>query len=232
MIERIDHIWYELATVENFDEARRIWMATGCPVTWDGPFEGPDGHELLFGVSIGPVNLEIVSKAPPHWPRTVGVASVAFDPGDIQTTVREFQHDGFTPEDPGEWQMGHHFVAGVPAEAHWWMAGLHDVLPGVQSFLCQYLTPQPHFGRIAPDSPIRFIELQVALPDPHSAVTSYERVLHVQAGVDKDGYTLPLADTPIRLVRGHGLYLVLEPLSLKLPLQALSAAIPGIRWRA
>ena len=227
MIERIDHIILE---APGFAEARRLLQQTGCPVTWDGSWESPTGAMRLFGVSVGPINIEVIDVAP-HPERNSGVRSVAFDPGEIEVTVSELRDAGFNPDEPTEVNsMGHHFLDGVPAEARWRMAALHELLPGMSSFLCQYLAPQPHFGRTSADSPIRFVALEVAVPDPGAALKTYQRVLKVQPGAERNGYLLPLADTPIRLVEGDMVSLVLEARPSDLALRALPESFPAIRW--
>lgn len=225
MIERIDHIIFD---TRDFAEDRKLLLQTGCSVTWDGRWES--GNLVLFGFSAGPVNLEIIADTPRREPQS-GVFAVAFDPGEIESTVAELRRDGFQPGDPTRVNsMGRHFVDGVPAEARWRMTPMGDLLPGLSSFLCQYIAPMPHFGRISPGSAVQFVELEVGVPDPGTVADTYKRVLGVQPRSVKGGYLLPLADTPIRIVKGDGASVLLEPRSSDLPLQSLSDAFPAIRW--
>jgi hypothetical protein len=81
--------------------------------------------------------------------------------------------------------------------------------------------------------PIRFVELRVGVPDPADAALRYERVLGAQPLAPVAGnreVVIALADTPIRLVRGSGLQVVLAPTRSDLPLDLLAAELPGIRW--
>jgi hypothetical protein len=136
--------------------------------------------------------------------------------------------------------------------------GLRGLLPGLPSFLCQILTPafiSPASGRQAgpvpaaapgvaqsagapesapaPDVPSRFVELRVGVQDPASAAPRYEQVLGARALAAADGsgeLIVPIADTPIRLVRGSGLQVVVAPTRPDLPLEVLTAELPGLRW--
>lgn len=225
MIERIDHM---ILDTRDFAEGRKLLLQAGCAVTWDGPWES--GNLVLFGVSAGPVNLEIIANFPSP-ERTSGVRSVAFDPGDIESTVAELRREGFQPGDPtGLNSMGQHFVDGVPVEARWRMTRMGDLLPGLSSFLCQYIAPMPHFGRVSPRSAFRFVELEVGVPNPDAVADTYQRVLGVQPKGVEGGYLLRLADTPIRLVKGDAVSVLLHPGSSNLPIRDLSESFPAIRW--
>jgi hypothetical protein len=49
--------------------------------------------------------------------------------------------------------------------------------------------------------------------------------------VDGSGdVVVPLADTPIRLVRSSGLQLMLAPTRSNVPLDPLAAELPGVCW--
>jgi hypothetical protein len=100
--------------------------------------------------------------------------------------------------------------------SQWRTAMLKDTLPGLASFLCEYADPHRHYGRTAPDSPLRYVELEVGLAEPKRAVPTYEQILKVQSRAENDSYLLPLDETPIRLARGEGVYVHLRTLSSNL----------------
>ena len=105
---------------------------------------------LFMGFRWG-LNLEVMNT--PVRDHDGSVRSVAFDPGDIEATVVQLRKAGFEPKDPSQVNsMGHHFYNGKPVEASWRLSGLQTSLPGISSFLCQYISP-PHLGRTSPDSP-------------------------------------------------------------------------------
>jgi hypothetical protein len=233
MIERIDHV---VAVVEDFATARQVWADTGCPIIWDGRME----RHASCCFSIGAVNLELLSvEAFAGWPalarwsewttRRFGLHAVAFDPGDLAATAQGLRAAGLDVSEPREGWLRHP----ADANARWrnsYVDGLAGLLPGLPSFLCEFLAPRSHLGAAAPPSPVRLVEVRVGVPVPETVAEAYARVLNVRPDRDEDGYRLPLADTPIRLMKGDGLYLLLESLGADLPLRALSRAVPGIRW--
>ena len=185
--------------------------------------------------------------------RRTGVRVAALDPGDLDQTVRELRSLGIAAGDSEHGQLvSPRDGPEAPPIARWrnaYVDGLRGLLPGLPSFLCQIIAtpsswqaaPDPtewsaiarSVGEPESDVPIRFVELQVGVPDPASAALRYERVLGARALATVDGsdeVVIPLADTSIRLVRGSGLQLVLAPSRSGLPLGPLAAELPGIRW--
>ena len=226
MIERIDHI---CVVVENIDKARQVLLEIGCPFLWDGPF----GDIWVSGFSIGAVNLELVSMDVLQTARKMfGIDQIAFDPGELTTTLKALRRAGFNPSEAVEGEF-HCDISGVHTDWRWRTADVDrdKHLPGLPCFLCEYYAPYQHYGKSVPSSPLRFVELEVALPEPQAAVPIYERALNVQSTVAENGYLLPVGDTLIRLVQGDGVSLVLQPLVTGLPLQKISAVIPGIGWQ-
>jgi len=234
MILQIDHI---LIVVPDLDAARRGFRSAGCPILWDGVWNDSGASVSLFGVSVGPVNLEILSaQALSLFGRPAGafgVASVAFDPDDTERTVAGLREAGFAVPDGRPWQAGETFVSSLP-DASLPSGGVNtplpDTLPGLPAFLSEYLPPHRHRGRAMPDSPIRFVELSVGRPEPERDVERFERALGVHARREGDGFLLPLADTPLRLLAGEGCDVVLRAAGGRAPVESLVEAVPGLRW--
>ena len=68
----------------------------------------------------------------------------------------------------------------------------------------------------------------MALPESKTAIPIFEQALGVQATAAEDGYLLPLVETPIRIIRGDGIHLVLQPFVSGFPLPQISTVIPGV----
>jgi hypothetical protein len=233
VIERIDHL---VAVVEDFDSARRAWVAAGCPVVWDG--RSREHRSACF--SIGAINLEMLSKeafddwsALADWRRWTGrqfgLHAVAFDPGDLDATVHELREAGIELTEPRDGRLDGTPAGDPQPSARWrnsYAGDLSGLLPGLPSFLCEFVTP--HLGRAPANSPVRFVELRVGLPDPEAGRERYERLLGPSVhGVD-GAILLRPGDTPIRLVRGVDLSVLLEARSQTVSLDDLAAAVPGI----
>lgn len=251
MIRRIDHV---IAIVGNVERTSARLLALGCPLVWDG--RSGTHRDVMF--SIGPVKLELLAVgAFDGWPalaalaahtdRSFGVRVVALDPGDLDETVAELRQRGIAVSAPQDGGL-HHLdaPADAPPIARWrnaYVDGLRGLLPGLPSFLCQILavppppSPLPSMSA-APDRdvPIEFVELRVGVGDPARAAAAYESVLGVRATAATDGSgvrLMPLADTPIRLVPGGGIELVVALRAARLPadvLDQLAAELPGFRW--
>jgi hypothetical protein len=237
VIRRIDHV---VAVVQDYECARRVWVESGCPVIWDGWIR--EQGSCCF--SVGAINLELNSAdVLESWPallswrewtaRQFGLHAVALDPGDLDATIDELRGIGFEPTEPREGSLTRR-ADGASATAPSWrnsLAGsLLGLLPGLPSFLCQFTAPGPSLGCVAPDSPVRFVELRVGVADPVAAARSYERVLAVTPQSIADGVVIPPADTPIRLIRGDQWQVVLEPLRSGLKVDALASHVPGLVW--
>jgi hypothetical protein len=252
MIRRIDHI---IAVVDDAELTRACLLGIGCPLVWDG--RSGRHRDIMF--SLGAVRLELLDTAAfDGWPaladlaahsdRQIGVRVAALDPGDLDQTISELRSLGIVAGEPQAGQL-----AGLGGDteaspiARWhnaYVDGLRGLLPGLPSFLCQFLAPTstqqaapvpPERSADAPswEVPIRFVELRVGVPDPGTAVLQYERVLGTRALTTVDGsgdVVVPLADTPIRLVRGSGLQLMLAPTRSNVPLDPLAAELPGVCW--
>ena len=236
-IQRVDHV---VAVVEDFEGARRVWIEAGCPVVYDGVVST---HRACC-VSIGAINLELLSaEAFDGWPalaswcahagRRPGVQAVALDPGDLDATVTALRRGGLDLSAPREGGL-----AAAPdgvAHARWRLSqvdGLAGLLPGVASFFCEFVSPGPHLGHTFPDSPIQFVELRLGLADPENTVQGWQRGMGTTYRREGAGYVVPLGDTPIRVVPGDGLTLVLTSRA-SAPVEArLAEVVPGVQFAA
>jgi hypothetical protein len=234
-IQCVDHV---VAVVEDFEVARRVWIDAGCPVVYDGRVSS---HRACC-VSIGAINLELLSaEAFDGWPaltswcaqagRRPGIQAVALDPGDLDATVTSLRRSGLDVSTPREGGI-RDAPDGLPA-ARWRLGqldGLAGLLPGLPSFLCEFVSPGPHLGRSLPDSPIRFVELRLACADPEATVLRWRRGIGTTYRREGDGYVVPLGDTSIRVVPGGGLTLVVRS-SAGGPTDArLGEVVPGVRF--
>ena len=234
-VQRIDHV---AAVVEHFEVARRGWIEAGCPVVYDGTVST---HRACC-VSIGAINLELLSaEAFDGWPalaawcaqagRRFGLQAVALDPGDLDATVAALRHRGLAMSAPREGRL----VAppqALPA-ARWrisYLEGLAGLLPGLPSFLCEFVSPGAHLGRSLPDSPVQLIELCLGCADPEATVQGWQRVAGVTHLREGDGYVVQLGDTPIRVVPGEGLTLVVTSRGDGAARERLAAAVAGVRF--
>jgi hypothetical protein len=234
-VQRIDHV---VAVVENFEVARRVWIEAGCPVVYDGAIAT---HRACC-VSIGAINLELLStEAFDGWPalaswcaqvgRCFGLQAVALDPGDLDATVTTLRQRGLAVSTPREG----HLVApphALPA-ARWrssYLDGLTGLLPGLPSFLCEFVSPSAHLGRSFPDSPLQLVELCLGCTDPEATVQVWERIVGAAYRREGDGYLLPLGDTPIRVVPGEDLTVVVKRSSDGPTGERLAAVVPGVRF--
>lgn len=234
-VQRIDHV---AAVVEHFEVARRVWIEAGCPVVYDGTIST---HRACC-VSIGSINLELLSaEAFDGWPalatwcalagRRFGLQAVAMDPGDLDATVTALRQRGLAMSAPREG----HLVAppqALPA-ARWrisYLEALAGLLPGLPSFLCEFVSPRAHLGRSLPDSPIQLVELRLGCADPEATAHGWQRVTGATHLRDGDGYVVRLGDTPIRVVPGEGLTLVVTSRGAGPARERLAAEVPGIRF--
>jgi len=234
-IQRIDHV---VAVVEQFEVARRVWIEAGCPVVYDGAVST---HRACC-VSVGAINLELLSaEAFDGWPalaswcartgRRFGLQAVALDPGDLEATVTALRERGLAVSTPRE----SHLVApphALPAP-RWrisYLDGLAGLLPGLPSFLCEFVSPCAHLGRSLPDSPLQVIELCLGCADPQATVEGWQRgvgTAHLREG---DGYRVRLGDTRIRVVPGEGLAIVVASRCDGPTSARLAAMVPGVRF--
>jgi len=234
-VQRIDHV---VAVVEHFEVARRVWIEAGCPVVYDGTMPT---HRACC-VSIGAINLELLSAgAFDGWPalaswcaqagRRFGLQAVALDPGDLNATVTALRQRGLAVSAPREGHLGA-LPPALPA-ARWrnsYLDGLAGLLPGLPSFLCEFVAPSTHLGRSVPDSPLQLVELCLGCADPAATVQGWQRVVgaaHQRAG---EGYLVRLGDTPIRVVPGEGLTVVVKRSSDVPTGERLAAVVPGVRF--
>ncbi len=237
MIQRIDHV---VAVVQDFERARRVWIASGCPVIWDGRVR--EQGSCCF--SVGAINLELNSvEVLKGWPalvnwrewtaRQFGLHAVALDPDNLDATITELRDIGLEPTEPREGSLTPRADGATPTAPGWRnsLAGsLLGLLPGLPTFLCQFTAPGPSLGHAAPDSPVRFVELRVGVADPTAAAQAYERVLAVTPEAAAVGIVIPLAETPIRLIQGDQWQTVFEPRRSGLDLHALASPVPGLVW--
>jgi len=234
-IQRVDHV---VAVVEDFEVARRVWTEAGCPVVYDGVVSS---HRACC-VSIGAINLELLSaEVFDGWPalaswcehagRRPGVQAVALDPGDLDATVTALRRSGLDVSTPREGGIVD-APDGLPA-ARWRLSqldGLAGLLPGLPSFFCEFVSPGPHLGRALPDSPVQFVELRLGRADPDATVQRWQRSMGTAYRREEDGYVVPLGDTPIRVVPGAGLSLVVTSRSGGSSTARLAEVIPGVQF--
>lgn len=234
-VQRIDHV---VAVVEHFEVARSAWIEAGCPVVYDGAMPT---HRACC-VSIGSINLELLSaEAFDGWPalarwcaqagRRFGLQTVALDPGDLDATVTALRHRGLAISEPREG----HLVAPshAPPAARWrnsYLDGLAGLLPGLPSFLCEFVSPGAHLGRRWPDSPLQLVEVRLGCADPEATVRAWQRVVGAAPLRDGDGYLVWLGDTSIRVVPGEGLTIVVTGRSAGPTSERLAAVMPGVRF--
>jgi len=234
-VQRIDHV---VAVVEHFEVARRAWIETGCPVIYDGSVST---HRACC-VSIGAINLELLSsEAFDGWPalaswcaqagRRFGLQAVALDPGDLNATVTALRERGLAATEPREG----HVVARPPAlpAARWrisYLDGLAGLLPGLPSFLCEFVSPSAHLGRSLQDSPLQLVELCLGCADPEATVYGWRRTVAVAHLREGNGYMVRLGDTPIRVVPGEGLTVVVKSKGDEPTSKRLAAVVPGVRF--
>ena len=234
-VQRIDHV---IAVVEHFDVARRVWIEAGCPVVYDGTVST---HQACC-VSIGAMNLELLSaEAFDGWPalaswcaragRRFGLQAVALDPGDLDATVTALRQRGLAVSEPREG----HLVAPphrLPA-ARWrvsYLDGLAGLLPGLPSFLCEFVSPSAHLGGTLPDSPFQLVELCLGCVDPEATVQGWQGTVGTAYVREGNGYLVRLGDTPIRVVPGAGLTVVMKSRGDGPPNERLAAVVPGVRF--
>jgi hypothetical protein len=234
-VQRIDHV---VAVVEHFEVARRVWIEAGCPVVYDGTMPT---HRACC-MSIGSINLELLSAeafdgwlALASWcaqaGRRFGLRVVALDPGDLDATVTALRQRGLAVSEPREG----HLVApphALPA-ARWrnsYLDGLAGLLPGLPSFLCEFVSPSAHLGRSLPDSPFQLVELCLGCADPEATVQVWQRVVGAAHLREGDGFLVQLGDTPIRVVPGEGLTVVVKSRSDGPTGERLTAVVPGVRF--
>ncbi len=234
-VQRIDHA---VAVVENFEVARSVWIEAGCPVVYDGTMPT---HRACC-VSIGSINLELLSaEAFDGWPalanwcaqagRHFGIQAVALDPGDLDVTVTVLRNRGLAISEPREG----HLVAPphAPPAARWrtsYLDGLAGLLPGLPSFLCEFVSPSAHLGRCLPDSPFQLVELCLGCADPEAIVQSWQGIVGASHLREGDGFVVQLGDTPIRVVRGEGLTVVVESRGDGPAVAKLAALVPELRF--
>jgi hypothetical protein len=234
-VQRIDHV---VAVVEHFEVARRVWIDAGCPVVYDGTIRT---HRACC-VSIGSINLELLSaEAFDGWPalaswcaqagRRFGLQAVALDPGDLDATVTALRHRGLVVSTPRE---GHLVASPQALPAVCWrisyLDGLAGLLPGLPSFLCEFVLPSAHLGSSLPESPLQLVELCLGCADPEATVQVWQRgvgAAHLREG---DGYLVRLGDTPIRVVPGEGLTVVVKSRGDGPTGERLAAVVPGVRF--
>ena len=204
MIERIDHV---VAVVEEVDAASTLMEESGAPKLWDTDFAGMRTH----GFSIGRVNLELLSIEAREffdYRGALGVFTVGFDPGDVAQTKADLEQAGFTTDDiaPGgtQWEEEGETIIG-----EWSVVFFHG-LPDPHTFLCEYHKPHRSYDKVAPDSPLQFIEYHVGVADVASAQALYAKAFGMPA---QDG-CFALGDTPVQVVAGQ------------LPSVLIRAAIP------
>jgi hypothetical protein len=236
-VQRIDHV---VAVVEQFEVARRVWIEAGCPVVYDGTMPT---HRACC-VSIGAINLELLSaEAFDGWPalaswcaqagRRFGLQAVALDPGDLDATVTALRQRGLAVSEPREGQLV--ALSHEPPAARWrnsYLDGLAGLLPGLPSFLCEFVSPSAHLGRSVPDSPLQLVELCLGCADPQATVQVWQRAVGAAHRREGDGYLVRLGDTPIRVVPGEGLTVVVTSRSDGPTGERLAAVVPDVRFAA
>src|SRR6266511_5311759 len=107
-------------------------------------------------VSIGAINRELLSaEAFDSWPalaswcaqagRRFGLQAVALDPGDLDATGTALRQRGLAVSEPREGQLV--ALSHAPPAARWrnsYLDGLAGLLPGLPSFLCEFVWPSAH----------------------------------------------------------------------------------------
>jgi Glyoxalase-like domain len=236
-VQRIDHV---VAVVEHFEVARAVWIEAGCPVVYDGTMPT---HRACC-VSIGSINLELLSaEAFDGWPalaswcaqagRRFGLQAVALDPGDLDATVTALRQRGLAVSEPREGQLV--ALSHEPPAARWrnsYLDGLAGLLPGLPSFLCEFVSPSAHLGRSVPDSPLQLVELCLGCADPQATVQVWQRAVGAAHRREGDGYLVRLGDTPIRVVPREGLTVVVTSRSDGPTGERLAAVVPDVRFAA
>jgi hypothetical protein len=233
-VQRIDHV---VAVVEDFGTARRVWIEAGCPVIYDGAV----ATYRACCVSIGAINLELLSaEAFDVWPalaswcgqtgRSFGLQAVALDPGDLEAAVTALRQRGLAASTPRD---GHLTPPQPPPAARWrtsYVDGLAGLLPGLPSFLCEFVSPSAHLGRSRPDSPMQLVEVRLGCADPKATVQGWERGLGIGHLPEGDGYLVRLGDTALRVMPGDGLTAVVTSNGDAPTRTGLAAAVPGVRF--
>jgi Glyoxalase-like domain len=235
LVQRIDHV---VAVVENFEMVRPMLIAAGCPVVYDGTI----GTHRACCVSIGSINLELLSaEAFDGWPalahwcaragRHFGLQAVALDPGDLDATVTQLRNRRLAVSEPREG----HVVAPphAPPAARWrisYLDGLAGLLPGLPSFLCEFVSPSAHLQRSVPDSPLQLVELCLGCANPEATVQGWQGVVGAAHRREGDGILVGLGDTPIRVVPGEGLTVVVKSRGDGPTGERLAAVVPGVRF--
>ncbi len=235
LVQRIDHV---VAVVENFEVARRVWIEAGCPVVYDGTLPT---HRACC-VSIGSINLELLSaEAFDGWPalaswcaqagRRFGLQAVALDPGDLDATVTVLRHRGLAISEPRE---GHLVAPPHPRPAARWrisyLDGLAGLLPGLPSFLCEFVSPSAHLGRSLPDSPFQLVELCLGCDDPEATARIWQGMVGASHLREGDGYLVQLGDTSIRVMAGEGLTVVMKSRGDGPTVERLASVVPDVRF--
>jgi hypothetical protein len=152
------------------------------------------------------------------------------DPGDLGATVTALRQRGLAVSEPREG----HLVApphALPA-AHWrnsYLDGLAGLLPGLPSFLCEFVSPRTHLGRSVPDSPLQLVELCLGCANPEATVQGWQGVVGAAHRRKGDGILVRLGDTPIRVVPGEGLTVVVKSRGDGPTGARLAAVVPGVR---
>jgi hypothetical protein len=234
-VQRIDHV---VAVVENFEMVRPMLIEAGCPVVYDGTI----GTHRACCVSIGSINLELLSaEAFDGWPalahwcaragRHFGLQAVALDPGKLDATVTKLRNRGLAVSEPREG----HVVAPphAPSAARWrisYLDGLAGLLPGLPSFLCEFVSPRAHLGRSLPDSPFQLVELCLGCADPEATVQLWQGIVGASHLREGDGFVVQLGDTRIRVVPGEGLTAVVECGRDGPAVERLAAVVPNVRF--
>ena len=234
-VQRIDHV---AAVVEDFEMARARWIEAGCPVVYDGIIST---HRACC-VSLGAINLELLSsEAFDGWPalaqwcaragRHFGLQAVALDPGNLDATVTELRNRGLAITEPRE---GHVVASpGAPPAARWrisYLDGLAGLLPGLPSFLCEFVAPSAHLGRSLPDSPFQLIELRLGCVDPKTTVQGWHGMVGGAHLPEGDDFVVQLGDTAIRVGPGDSLTAVVKSSRGGPTLERLAAVVPGLRF--
>ena len=231
---RIDHV---VAVVEDFDAARHAWIEAGCPVLYDGT---TSTHRACC-VSIGSINLELLSsEAFDGWPalrtwcaktgRRFGIQAMALDPGDLDSAIAVLRGRGVAVSEPREGQLRAANHADVTTR--WrlgYVDGLAGLLPGVASFLCEFVAPHTHLGRAFPESPLQLVELAVGCPDPDATVQLWQSVIGSSGHRDGNGFLVGIGDTSLRVTRGRGMTVLIGGTHAQSTRDRLAAAVPDVR---
>jgi len=215
MLKRIDHVMVLVRDVGSAFETytRRL----GFPVSWQ-----PERHEGWENAAVwlGSASLELLSPlgesgraeatffARALEERGEGVFMVAFDPGDIESTIAGLRERGVTVTEPVAGSAGN--GAGVRRRSYRTAFISSQFTPGINSFICQYDPPfTPMDGGAGALKIKKLDHVVIATEDLADAAAKWERNLGLKVtervsrplGSGFEVARLPVGDAFIELVQ-------------------------------